>query len=118
MSSNFASLTRREQRLLAVTVFLAITVAAVGTIYKGYDHLRILDRQISNSEQDLLNLHEQTLQSRSVDAAFRQVVSEHSTGMSKEEIHDSLRREIQRLKQRILIHGEVLRQDLAAAGKS
>ena len=97
MSSKTSSLTLREQRLLAATLFLAVTVSVMGIGYKGYDYLRILDRQIANSEQELLNLHEQTLQSRSVDAAYRQVVSEHSTGMTKEEIHDSLRREIYRL---------------------
>ncbi len=97
MSKNTATLSVRERRLLGLTVALVGSVIVLGIGYKGYDYLRILNRQIANSEQELLNLHEQTLQSRSVDAAFQQVVSEHSTGQSKEEIHDSLRREIYRL---------------------
>ncbi|HIA47125.1 MAG TPA: hypothetical protein EYN96_03945 [Candidatus Hydrogenedentes bacterium] len=97
MSSSASSLSVREQRLLTSTIFLVVTVLIAGAGYKGYDYLRIMDRRISNSEQELLNLHEQTLLSRSVDAAYQQVISQHSTGMSKEEIHDSLRREIDRL---------------------
>lgn len=97
MSKKTSTLSAREQRLLGLTVALVASVVFLGIGYKGYDYLNILNRQIANSEQELLNLHEQTLQSRSVDAAFQQVVSEHSTGQSKEEIHDSLRREIYRL---------------------
>jgi hypothetical protein len=97
MSRPGVSLTAREQRLLILTVILIVTVTIAGFGYKGYDYLSLLDRQIASGEQELLNLHEQTLQSRSVDAAYQQVISVHSTGMTKEEIHDSLRREIDRL---------------------
>lgn len=100
MSSMFSSLSEREQYLLWATVSLVALVLLVAVGYKGYEHIRILDRQISNNEQMLLNLCEQTLQTKSVDAAFAQVVSEHSSVMTKEEIHDSLRREIYRLAQK------------------
>ena len=97
MSSGFSSLSPRERGLLVLTVALVSSVATLGLVYQGFDHLRTLDRRIASSEQELLNLQTQTLQSRSVDAAFREVVSEHSTAMTKGEIHDSLRREIYRL---------------------
>lgn len=97
MSNLLNSLNPRERRLLLITILLLVTVVGSVIVYKGYDYIRVLNRQIANTEQEILNLYEQTLQSESVDAAFQQVVSEHSTEMSKEEIHDSLRREIYRL---------------------
>ena len=98
MSIKFKSLTSREQRLLALTLTLLIVIVVGVAGYKGYDHLRIMDRRISSIEQELLNLNEQILQQDTVEAAYSQVVSEHSTVLTKEEIHDSLRREILRLR--------------------
>jgi hypothetical protein len=97
MSSLMSSLSTREQRLMVITIILVLSFAVAGALYTGYGHLHELDRRIANAEQEIVNLYEQTLQKRSVDAAFNNVVAEHSTGQTKAEIHDSLRREIYRL---------------------
>jgi type II secretory pathway component PulM len=73
-------------------------VVLLGFGYKGNQHLRQLNRQIENREQELMNLSEQVLQQESVDAQYSKVVTKRSTELTREEIHDSLRREIFRLR--------------------
>ncbi|MFP6584154.1 MAG: hypothetical protein VCD00_16570, partial [Candidatus Hydrogenedentota bacterium] len=80
-----------------VTMTLVAVLAIGASAYKAQEHLSMLDRSIDNAEQDLINLHSQLMQRESVEAAFNQVIEEHSTPMSQEEVHDSLRREIRRL---------------------
>lgn len=97
MNETTSKLNARERLLLVVTIAL-IGLFAIGALgYKGREHLAMLDRRIDNSEQELINLHTQLLQRESVEAAYNQVIAEHSTGLSQEEVHDSLRREIYRL---------------------
>lgn len=97
MNDSISRLNTRERLLLIVTMSLVIVLAIAGSAYKAQEHLSMLDRSIDNAEQDLINLHSQLMRRESVEAAFSQVIEEHSTPMSQEEVHDSLRREIRRL---------------------
>lgn len=97
MSSALSGLNPRERFLFAVTLSLVGVIVVGAVAYKAFDHISLLNRRITNAEQDLYNLNTQILQADSVDAAFNEVISRYSTGMTKEEIHDSLRREIYRL---------------------
>lgn len=97
MSNAIANLNPRERFLLAVTLSLIGIVAIGGIAYKAWDYIGFLNQRISTAEQDLYNLNAQIVQAESVDAAFNEVISQYSTGMTREEIHDSLRREIYRL---------------------
>ena len=53
-----------------------------------------LDGKIAQLEQELLNLTQQSAQRSAVDAAYLEIAATHSSEMTKEEIHDNLRREI------------------------
>ena len=90
-------LSPREQVLVRLTLAVVGIVGLLGIGVKGFGTLHTLDRQIVNAEQDLLNLSTQHLHQKSIDRAFRKVLTPHTTAQSKEEIHDSLRREIYRL---------------------
>ena len=97
MSSALSGLNSRERFLLIVTLSLVSVIVTGAIAYKAWDHVSLLNRQIAAAEQDLYNLNTQIVQAESVDAAFSEVISRYSTMMTREEIHDSLRREIYRL---------------------
>ena len=94
MSKVPASLSLRERRLAALTVFVLTGAAFVLSGLRAYDHVASLDGKIAQLEQELLNLTQQSAQRSSVEAAYLEVVEAHSSEMTKEEIHDNLRREI------------------------
>lgn len=95
--SNRHPLNSREQRLLRFTLLVVGLVSLFLIGFKGLSTLEVLETRIAQAEQDLLSLHTQSLHQQSVDKAFQTVLTPHTTAQSKEEIHDSLRREIYRL---------------------
>ena len=94
MTKVLANLSARERRLAALTVFVLTGAACVLSGMRAYEHVASLDGKIAQLEQELLNLTQQSAQRSSVEAAYLEVVEAHSSKMTKEEIHDNLRREI------------------------
>ena len=95
--SRLNSLSAREQALLRVTLVIVGLALLASTFILGYSRLNTMDREIANAELEVVNLYTQHLHQDSVDKAYARVISSHATAQSKEEIHDSLRREIYRL---------------------
>jgi hypothetical protein len=90
-------LSAREQTLAKITGGLLATAMFLGLLYQGYARVALLDRRIDSLEGELVNLNQYEVQREDVESAFRNVVEEHSSKLTKEEIHDGLRREIYRL---------------------
>ena len=91
------TLNPRERTLLSITIFVCSIALIAGVFLKVYSSIKNLDTQILNAEQELVNLQTQYLHQNSIDKAYQKVLTSHTTAQSKEEIHDSLRREIYRL---------------------
>lgn len=96
------SLRPRERALAATVVGLATLFAFFFVAQRGVRQLREADARIDLLEQELVILHEHLAQSALVEEAYRAIAVDHSTRLSKPEIHDHLRREIYRLAQRTL----------------
>lgn len=94
MSNALANLSARERRLAALTLVVLTGAVCVLLGLRVYNHIASLDGKVAQLEQELLNLTQQSAQRGSVEAAYREVVRVHSSEMTKEEIHDNLRREI------------------------
>lgn len=94
MTSALTKLSEREKRLAALTLVVIMGAACVLLGLRAYRHVASLDGKVAQIEQELLNLTQQSAQRSSVEAAYREVVAAHSSKMTKEEIHDNLRREI------------------------
>ena len=94
MSSVFTHLSAREKRLAVLTLLVLVGAACVMLGLQAHNHVARLDGKIAQLEQELLNLTQQNAQRSAVEAAYREVVATHSSEMTKEEIHDNLRREI------------------------
>ena len=94
MDSVFTRLSGREKRLVVLTLLVIVGAASVMLGLQAYNHVASLDEKIAQIEKELLNLTQQSAQRSAVDAAYREVVATHSSEMTKEEIHDNLRREI------------------------
>lgn len=90
-------LTRRERILAGLTAALLVAFGGGVVVYAALTSLDELDTDISRLEQDLINLQIQAAQGQGIEAAYREVVDEHSTHLTEQEIHDNLRREIYRL---------------------
>jgi len=125
MSSALSNLNSRERLLAGVIGVLVIGGALAFGGMRGYNKLEDLDSQIARLEQELMTLAQQNAQRGSVESAYREVVSEHSSEMTVEEIHDNLRREIFRVakvpvagkdgkadRERILVRIPTLREGL------
>lgn len=97
MSKWLDNLNPRERRLAGITAGL-IAVAAVFLLGRqAVLNLSRLQADVAQAEQELENLTRQYVQRGAVDAAYRRVVKQHSSELTKQEIHDNLRREIYRL---------------------
>lgn len=96
MNSFFLNLSSRERRLALLTGGVVAFGLVFMIVLRGVGLLNSLDARVALLEQELVNLTQQEAQKKAVDEAFRQVVAEFSSNMSKEEIHDHLRREIYR----------------------
>ena len=94
MNSVFTNLSARERRLAVVTLLILVGAAFVLLGLRAYNHVASLDGKIAQLEQELLKLTQRNAQRTAVEAAYREVVTTHSSEMTKEEIHDNLRREI------------------------
>lgn len=97
MMNTWENLNPRERMLAKITLALLLIIFVVFGSLKAYTKLDNLDERIANLELELLNLHQQEAQRVSVERSFEEVVEEHSSAMTQEEIHDGLRREIYRL---------------------
>ena len=97
MNSPLTNLSSRERRLATLTMILIVSAAFVLVGMRAYNHLDSLNGEIAQLEQELLNLARQNAQHDIVEVAYREVVASHSSEMTKEEIHDNLRREIFKL---------------------
>jgi len=94
MTKALGNLSERERRLATLTVVVLLG-AAIGLLgLSAYRHIGSLDGKVAQLERELLNLTQQSAQRGSIEAAYREVVAKHSSEMTKEEIHDNLRREI------------------------
>lgn len=97
MSRFFSKLSARERKLALLTLGVmgvaALTVLMVGAVRS----ITGLEDDMARLEQELRNLAQQNAQRSSVEVAYRSVVQEHSSELSKQQIHDGLRREIFRL---------------------
>ncbi len=100
MDNVFTKLSAREKRLAVLTLLVLVGAASVMLGLQAHGHVAGLDGKIAQLEQELLNLTQQNAQRSSVEAAYREVVATHSSEMTKEEIHDNLRREISSLTKR------------------
>ena len=94
MSSVVSKLNPRERAMVTVIGVLLVGGGLVFAGVQGYNKIDSLDLEIDRLEQELLNLAQQNAQQGAVETAYREVVAEHSSDLSKEEIHDNLRREI------------------------
>lgn len=97
MNSPLANLSTREMRLAVLTLILSVSAACAIVGMRAYNHLASLNGEIAQYEQELINLARQNAQHDIVEVAYRDVVASHSSEMTKEEIHDNLRREIFKL---------------------
>ena len=94
------NLNSRERTLAVTVIALAALFALFIVAQRGMRQLHEADARIDLLEQELVILHEHLAQSALVEEAFRAVAVDHSTRLTKPEIHDHLRREIYRLAQR------------------
>lgn len=84
----------RERRLFAVTAAVVVVSGATLGGRAALQRLRDLDDRILQREVELENLQTQYVQRGVVEQRYEQIVTEHSSALTVEEIHDNLRREI------------------------
>ena len=94
MNRWLAKLNPRERRLAVATISVLVGASVFVMGFRADGHLRALDAQIDQLEQELRTLTRQNAQFGAVETAYRAVVAGHSSELTKEEIHDNLRREI------------------------
>ena len=99
MNNRLADMNPRERRLLGATIAVLLLAASVLGARGALANLRSLNGKIDQLEFELVNLEQQHIQRSTVDAAYRAVVTEHSSRLTVAEIHDNLRREIYDLAQ-------------------
>ena len=102
MSNPLSNLSARERRLIVITLLVIGGSACVLLGLQGYNRIASLYGEIDRLEQELMNLTQHNAQLSAVEEAYRQVVGEHPAEMTKEEIHDNLRREIFRLAKTVI----------------
>ncbi len=90
-------LSARERRLFLGALIAAIVFLAALFIYQARARLQDLDEQIADAQDELVDLTARVAESAAVEKAFAEIAAEHSSGWTKVEIHDRLRREIYRL---------------------
>ncbi len=91
------NLSDREKRLaLAVGVLVGAALLYMA-VTPALNHYQWLDAEIERLENDLLNYTMQMSRRDAVDREFARIAEQHSIEWSAEEIHDGLRREIDRL---------------------
>jgi type II secretory pathway component PulM len=91
------SRTASERRLALIALTLAVASAVYLIVVPALRSLAELDRQIEQREQELITDTELAARSETVDREFAKIATEHSSKWSKQEIHDRLRQEIDRL---------------------
>ncbi len=97
MSSYWAGLSPREKLLFVLTGVAAVGGIALLISTQAVRRIDDLNARIDGLEQELINLTEQDRKTASVEKAFRDVATEHSSRWTEQEIHDRLREEIYRL---------------------
>lgn len=94
MTSHWDKLSPRERFLSALTCAVLGVAFAVFFLLKAHGRITELDGAINRSEQELVNLHEQSARGTSVDKAFDTVAAQHSSTWTEAQIHNGLRDEI------------------------
>ena len=97
MNSYWDGLSPREKFLFLITGAAVAGGLALLIATQAIRRIDDLNSRISGLEQELLNLTEQDRRTASVEDAFREVATEHSSRWTEQEIHDRLREEIYRL---------------------
>ncbi|MBI5094908.1 MAG: carbohydrate binding domain-containing protein [Candidatus Hydrogenedentes bacterium] len=99
MNAFWKSRSVNERRLALVALGLVVLFLAYLVGGPAFRNLADLERQIEQREQDLITDTELAAHSEIVDREFAKIASEHSSKWTKQEIHDRLRQEIDRLAQ-------------------
>lgn len=97
LNSIFNNMSPRERKLAIAAGSLVVVLLVLFTCVRSMQRLSDLDRVINNLENQLVKNTELAARGVSVDRAFEQVAAQHSSEWTPAEIHDRLRREIQRL---------------------
>jgi hypothetical protein len=97
MIAQWEKMSTREQSMFTITILLVLIFVSVMTTSAAMGTLRGLDDDVDRLEQTLINYTQQVERSPAVDIAFARITNQHGSQMTKEEIHDGLRREILRL---------------------
>ena len=97
MSSFWNRLSARERRLAAAALTVIVAAVCIGVTAKAVARLRALDETISQLEFNLKNCASLDARRASVEKEFSGVAAQHSSSLTKAEIHNSLRNEIYRL---------------------
>ncbi len=97
MNKYWRQLSKREQRLALATGGLLLAAVIYLIVAPAASHLRWLDAEIERLEMDLINYTAQVSREETVTREFAKIAEQHSVRWTAEEIHDGLRREIDRL---------------------
>lgn len=97
MSSFWNRLSARERRLAAAALSIIVAAVCIGVTAKAVARLRGLDETIAQLEFNLKNCTALDARRASVEKEFSGVAAQHSSSLTKAEIHNSLRNEIYRL---------------------
>lgn len=97
MRNFWRQLEPRERLLFVVTAGVVVAVAIGLFATRMVSTLDRLDTRARQLEDQLISLHEQEIRSEGIRKAYAEVQEQHSSAWTGEEIHDRLRREIDRL---------------------
>ena len=97
MSSFWNRLSARERRLAAAALSVIVAALGIGVTAKAVARLRALDETIKQLEFNLKNCASLDARRASVEKEFSGVAAQHSSSLTKAEIHNGLRNEIYRL---------------------
>ncbi len=97
MRNFWRQLEPRERLLFIVTAGIVVAAAMGLVVMRMASTLDSLDTRARQLEEQLTSLHEQEIRSEGIRKAYAEVQEQHSSVWTGEEIHDRLRREIDRL---------------------
>lgn len=97
MLDYWKSLSERERKLVIITSCLSALLFCAWAGLRATNTLNDLNSNIVRLEQELENLTQQQALGASVQSAFQEVESAHSSDWTEQQISDRLRREIYRL---------------------
>lgn len=97
-SSQWTRLSPRERGLAVVTAVAAALFLGYLLVYApARAHLAALDEEVDRIEQQVLNSAYMAARAYDINERYRRIASQHSTALTKAEIHDSLQRELDTL---------------------